>query len=340
MNKRTVVLAFSVLAVAVGVFWTLGQFPGAAEAADYTVRLGSAAPPVHPLTRANFEFKKYLEERSGGRIEVKVLHSGQLGGVRENLEMVKAGTLTACIGDTAFLEAFVPKLGVINLPFVFPDRDAAFTLLDGPIGQELIKEMERAGFKSLGLTENGFRHITNNVRPINTPDDLKGIKIRVQTNPVHLKVFRLLGANPIPMDWPEVYSALQQKVIDAQENPLSIIYPLKVYEVQKYLSLTGHFYGVFGVYMNKRFFDGLPPDLQKAVDSSARDSILWHRKTIVAEEAGYLEGLKKVGIGINQPSPEQLKLFRDKAAPVYDDVRKTVGPELMDRFLATLKAGK
>lgn len=340
MNKRALFPLLCLLAVGAVFLSTLGASPEAAEAADYTIRLGTAAPPAHPLTRANFEFKKYLEERTNGRIEVKVIHSAQLGGVRENIEMVKAGTLTACIGDTAFLESFVPKFGVINLPFVFPDRDAVFTLLDGPIGQELIKEMEKAGFKSLGLTENGFRHITNNVRPINTPDDLKGIKIRVQTNPVHLKVFRLLGANPIPMDWPEVYSALQQKVIDGQENPLSIIYPLKVYEVQKYLSLTGHFYGVFGVYMNKRFFDTLPPDLQKAVDSSARDSILWHRKTIVAEEAGYLEGLKKVGIVINQPSPEQLKLFRDKAAPVYEDVRKAVGPELMDRFLVTLKAGK
>ena len=331
--KRDACAIFVSLAIVAG---ALGIAPGTAEAADYTIRLGTAAAPAHPLTRANMEFKKYLEERSKGRIEVRVLHSGQLGGVRETIEMVKAGTLTVAVGDTAFLENFVPKFGVINMPFVFPNREAAFAMLDGPIGQELVREMERAGFKSLGLTENGFRHITNNVRPVSTPDDLRGIKLRVQTNPVHLKVFRMLGANPIPMDWPEVYSALQQKVIDGQENPLSIIFPLKVYEVQKYLSLTGHFYGVFGVYMHKPFYDGLPKDLQQAVDSAARDSVAWHRKTIVAEEQSYIDGLRKAGIAINQPSPEQLKLFRDKVVPVYDDVRKVVGPDLMDRFLAAL----
>lgn len=340
MVKRALFLFLFLPAAGVALGFASGELWAPAEAAESTIRLGSALPAGHPLTRANFEFKKLVEERSQGKIEVRIVHSAQLGGVRENIEMVKAGTLSACIGDTAFLESFVPKFGVINMPFVFPDRDTAFALLDGPVGQELLREMEKAGFKSLGLTENGFRHITNNVRPISTPDHLRGIKIRVQTNPVHLKVFRLLGANPIPMDWPEVYSALQQKVIDGQENPLSIIYPLKVYEVQKYLSLTGHFYGVFGVYMNKRLFDGLSADLQKAVDSSARESILWHRKTIVAEEQGYLEGLKKAGIGINQPSPEQLRLFRDKVTPVYEDVRKTVGPELMDRFLSAVKAGK
>ncbi len=320
---------------------TLGMLmSGIALSADHTIRLGSALSANHPLTRANFEFKRILEERTKGKIEVRVVHSAQLGGIRENVEMVKAGTLTACIGDTAFLEAFVPKFGIINLPFVFPSRDAAFSILDGPIGQELIGEMEKAGFKSLGLTENGFRHITNSLRAINTPDDLRGIKIRVQTNPVHLKVFRLLGANPVPMDWPEVYSALQQKVIDAQENPLSIIFPLKVYEVQKFLSLTGHFYGVFGVYMNKAFYDALPRDLREAVDSAAREAILWHRKTIVAEEQSYVDGLKKAGIAINQPTPEQLNLFREKAAPVFDDVKKVVGADLMDRFLTAVKSAK
>lgn len=311
-----------------------------AAAADFTIRLGSALSGNHPLTRANLEFKRLLEERSKGRIEVRVVHSAQLGGVRENIEMVKGGTLTACIGDTAFLESFVPKFGIFNLPFVFPTREAAFAVLDGPIGKELVGEMEKAGFKSLGLTENGFRHVTNSVRAVNTPDDLRGMKIRLQTNPVHLKVFRLLGANPVPMDWPEVYSALQQKVIDGQENPLGIIFPLKVYEVQKFLSLTGHFYGVFGVYMNKGFYDKLPADLQAAVDASARDATTWHRKTVVDEEQGYLDGLKKAGIAINQPSAAQLAQFREKSAPVYDDVRKVVGGDLMDRFLAAVKDAK
>lgn len=303
-------------------------------AQEIKIRFAGNLPPENSNSRAMEVFKQEVERRSSGTIKVDVFPAMQLGGAKDNLDQVKTGTLQAAYLSTAFMTGFVPKLGVFNLPFVFKDRETAFRVLDGPIGKELEREMERAGFKSLGFWENGWRHMTNSKRAINTPEDLAGLKIRLQNNSVHLRTFKFLGANPVPMDIKEVYSAMQQGVIDGHENPFCNTLNLKFYEVQKYLSVSGHFYDLMGAIMNKRFYELLPKDKQAIVDQAARVATEFQRKQAAEDDGKCFATLKQRGMQVNSMSPAALAKFRDLTLPVYKEFEKELTKELIDRFVA------
>jgi len=298
------------------------------------IRFAGNLPPENSNSRAMEVFKHEVERLSGGGIAVEVYPGMQLGGAKDNLDQVKTGTLQASYLSTAFMTGFVPKLGVYNLPFIFKDRETAFRVLDGPIGKELEREMEKAGFKNLGFWENGWRHITNSRRSIQDLDDLTGLKIRLQNNSVHLRTFKLLGANPVPMDIKEVYSALQQGVIDAQENPYCNILNLKFYEVQKYLTISGHFYDLMGAIMNKRFYDSLPRERQEIIDRAARAATEFQRKQAAADDLKCLDALKQKGMQVNALPPVALARLRDKTLPVWKEFERELTRDLIDRFAA------
>ena len=308
-----------------------------AAAQEVKIRFAGNLPPANSNSRAMEVFKQEVEKRSGGTMKVDVFPAMQLGGAKDNLDQVKSGTLQAAYLSTAFMTGYVAKLGVFNLPFVFKDRQTAFTVLDGPIGKELEREMERAGFKNLGFWENGWRHMTNSKRAIATPDDLSGLKIRLQNNSVHLRTFKLLGANPVPMDIKEVYSAMQQGVIDGHENPYCNTLNLKFYEVQKYLSVSGHFYDLMGAIMNKRFYDGLGKDRQAIVDQASRAATEFQRKQAAEDDLKCLDQLKQKGMQVNTMSPAALATFRATTLPVYKEFEKELTKELIDRFAAANK---
>ena len=298
------------------------------------IRFAGNLPPENSNSRAMEVFKHEVERLTAGSISVDTFPAMQLGGAKDNLDQVKTGTLQAAYLSTAFMTGFVPKLGVYNLPFIFKDRETAFRALDGPIGKELEREMEKAGFKNLGFWENGWRHMTNSKRPITTPEDLAGLKIRLQNNSVHLRTFKLLGANPVPMDIKEVYSAMQQGVIDGHENPFCNTLNLKFYEVQKYLSVSGHFYDLMGAIMNKRFYDSLPKDKQAIIDRAARAATEFQRKQAVEDDLKCLEALKQKGMQVNTMSPAALVKFREMTLPVYKEFEKELTKDLIDRFAA------
>ncbi|MBI4587349.1 MAG: TRAP transporter substrate-binding protein [Candidatus Rokubacteria bacterium] len=298
------------------------------------IRFAGNLPQENSNSRAMEVFKTEVERLSKGALLVETYPAMQLGGAKDNLDQVKTGTLQAAYLSTAFMTGFVPKLGVYNLPFIFKDRETAFKVLDGPIGKELEREMERAGFKNLGFWENGWRHMTNSKRPITTPEDLSGLKIRLQNNSVHLRTFKLLGANPVPMDIKEVYSAMQQGVIDGHENPFCNTLNLKFYEVQKYLSVSGHFYDLMGAIMNKRFYDGLPKDKQDGIDRAARTATEFQRKRAVEDDLKCLDALKQRGMQVNAMSAAALAKFRDMTLPVYKEFEKELSKDLIDRFAA------
>jgi tripartite ATP-independent transporter DctP family solute receptor len=308
-----------------------------AAAQEVKIRFAGNLPPENSNSRAMDVFREEVEKLSKGAMKVDTFPAMQLGGAKDNLDQVKTGTLQAAYLSTAFMTGFVAKLGVFNLPFVFKDRETAFRVLDGPIGKELEKEMERAGFKSLGFWENGWRHMTNSKRAIEKPEDLAGLKIRLQNNAVHLRTFKLLGANPVPMDIKEVYSAMQQGVIDGHENPFCNTLNLKFYEVQKHLSVSGHFYDLMGAIMNKRFYDGLGKERQAIIDQAARTATAFQRKQAAADDDKCFAELKAKGMQVNAMSPAALQSFRDKTQPVYKEFERELTKELIDRFIAANK---
>lgn len=305
-----------------------------AEAQVVKIRFAGNLPPENSNSRAMGVFKQEVERLSKGSIAVDTFPGMQLGGAKDNLDQVKTGTLQAAYLSTAFMTGFVAKLGVFNLPFIFKDRETAFQVLDGPIGKEIEREMEKTGFKNLGFWENGWRHMTNSRRPITTPEDLSGLKIRLQNNSVHLRTFKLLGANPVPMDIKEVYSAMQQGVIDGHENPFCNTLNLKFYEVQKHLSVSGHFYDLMGAIMNKRFYDSLPRDKQEAIDRAARVATEFQRKQAAEDDLKCLDALKQRGMQVNTMSPAALAKFREMTLPVYKEFEKELTKDLIDRFAA------
>ena len=200
-----------------------------------------------------------------------------LGSETQVLQQIQLGTTQMSVCTTGPIEAFVPEIKALEMPFVFPSYEAADKVLDGPIGQELAKKFEKSGFVALAFLDNGFRNVTNSKRPAKTPEDLKGLKIRTMEAPTHLAIWRAIGANPTPMAWP-IFTQLQQGVIDGQENPIAVIYAAKLPEAgQKYLSLTRHVYSALVFVANKAFIDGLPADQRKVVMDCARSASLQGR---------------------------------------------------------------
>jgi tripartite ATP-independent transporter DctP family solute receptor len=304
---------------------TSSQNPGASaqngQKAKYTIRLGAAQPADHPMTTAMNKFKELAEKDSNGQIKVDVYPANQLGSQVEMNEGVKSGTVTMTYSSIAYMGGnYNPNYNAFLLPFLVSKDNIskAYAALDGEAGNQLAKEMQAVGIKPLGYGPIGFRHITNSKHAIKTPADLSGIKIRLQPNNVQIDTFKALGANPTAMDFSEVYSGLQQKVIDAQENPIDIIFTNKFQEVQKYLTLSGHFYDYAGLWMNKKYFDDLPQDLQKVVTDSGQKMVQFHRELYVQKEADYLAKLKQAGMEVYEPTVDEINQFKQKSKSVYD----------------------
>ncbi|WP_163337150.1 DctP family TRAP transporter solute-binding subunit [Desulfopila sp. IMCC35008] len=290
----------------------------------------------HTLAEAANRFKELVEERSKGNIEVDVHYGGVLGTSREALEAVKIGTQTMVDAATAPIVAYEPAMGVLNLPYLFSSRDQWYGILDGPLGSDMLGRLEPHGFVGLAYLENGIRHVTNNVRPIYKPEDLKGIKIRLMQNPVFIATFESFGCLTTATPWSELYSALQQNVVEAQENPVANIYNGKLYEVQNYLSFTGHTYDPNIYFINKRFFDKLPAEYQKLLREVSAEVAAWQRSEAITAEVSLLEELKK-DMKINEVSAEEISRFRENVAEVYKDQARTIGEDVVEEWLNAVK---
>ncbi len=296
------------------------------------LKLGHAVAPEHPYHLGAMKFAELVAQKTGNRVKIDVYPSTQLGNERDMVEGLQLGTIDLVVTSTGPLGGFVPKMFVVDLPFLFRDREHAYKVLDGPIGRGLLDAFAAKGIKGLAFWENGFRQITNNVRPIEKPEDLKGIKIRTMENKVHLAAFRAFGASPTPMAWSEVYTALQQKTIDGQENPIAIIYHQKIYEVQKYLALTGHFYSPTPLLMSLKVFNALPKDIQKIMLDTALECATYERNLLRDSEAKQLAEIKAKGVQVTIPNK---KPFQEAAAPVYKEFRDQFGKEIIERIINT-----
>jgi tripartite ATP-independent transporter DctP family solute receptor len=275
-------------------------------------------------------FAKEVEKRTGGRYKVQPFYSGSLGGERESIEAVQLGTQELTFSSTGPVPNFVPAARILDIPFLFRDKAHARAVLDGPIGQDMLKEFEPKGFKALAWGENGVRHMTNSKRVVNAPEDLKGLKMRTMENPVHVAAYKGFGIITTPMAFPEVFTALQQGTVDGQENPLSVIMAAKFDQVQKYLTLTGHVYSPGIFLMNKAAFDKLSPADQKAFLEAAAEGVKANRARVDEDDAKGVAELRTRGMTVTE-NVDKSK-FTAALAPVYADFDKQFGKANIDRI--------
>jgi tripartite ATP-independent transporter DctP family solute receptor len=305
--------------------------------AQEKLRIAGNFAPDHSSSIAMQQFKKDVEAASKGSLVIEVFDNMQLGGAAENVSQTRSGTIHMTWVGMAFLSRTVPELEAVSLPFMFPNRQIAYKVMDGAVGDLIESKMADKGFVSLGFMELGARQVTNSVRPIKTMADLKGMKIRMQPNETHLATFRALGANPLAMDIKEVYSAMEQKVIDGHENPYALILTSRFNEVQKHLSNTAHFFDFIAVVANKKKFDGLSAEHRKIVQTAMTNAIAAQRAAATKADAESLAELQKKGMTYTEMPASEREAMRKATAGVVDDVKKRIGGTLVDQVLAAVK---
>jgi tripartite ATP-independent transporter DctP family solute receptor len=294
-----------------------------------TFRVAGNFAAEHSSSLAMLKFEEELERLSNGEIDVNIFPAQQLGGAAENVQAVKIGAIELMWVGTAYLTRTVPELEAIGLPFQFGSREEAFAIADGPVGAALDGKMADEGMTSMGYMELGFRHLTNNVRAIESVEDIAGLKIRLQPNETHLATFRALDANPVAMDVKELYSALEQGVIDGQENPFAIIDVAGYAEVQQYVSNTGHFFDFISVIGNKDWFDGLDVGTQRIVQEAMATAVAYQRELAAEQDAAGLAKLEAKGMTYTAVSPDLAKALRDNTSGVAADTKSRLDADLV-----------
>jgi C4-dicarboxylate-binding protein DctP len=284
-------------------------------------------------------FKRQVETRSDGRLKVEIYPNCQLGSEREMFESVMMGTTQMTWCSTAPLAGWIPEISVLNIPYLFNSPVVAFKVLDGDFGKDFNKLLiEKTGLRFLSYGHIGFRHFTNNVRPIKTPEDMKGLKIRTRENPAEMQIVKSLGGSPTPIAWGELYTSLQQGVVDGQENPTSMIQVAKLYEVQKYLTLDGHVFGVNPLSINEKFYQSLPDDLKFIVADSAKIATMAYRGLLEFGNGIDIQDLTAKGMKIYAPSPAEVAQFKEATqGPVQEFLVKEIGNEWIDKLLGAIE---
>ncbi len=330
MNATTRALA--ALACTVGLGWA-----GAATAAPIQVNIGIVTAPQFVHTLSAQKFKEALDKALPGKFDVIIHDSGVLGSETQVMQQLQLGTVQMCVCTVGPIEAFVPELKAIEMPFLFSSYAQTDKILDGPIGQHLLAQFGKAGLVGLHFEDNGFRNLTNSKRPVHEPADVNGLKIRTMESPTQLAIWRDIGANPTPMAWP-ITTQLQQGVLDGQENPIAVISAAKLNEVgQKYLTLTRHVYSALVFVTSKSFFDKLAPADQQAFRDAAAQASAWGRQFVRGNEAKQLAALEKAGMQV-VTNPD-VAAFRAKTQPLYASLTGDT-KKIVDEIRASEKSGK
>jgi tripartite ATP-independent transporter DctP family solute receptor len=334
----THVVALSICLLLIGL---VPGTPPTAAAGQVEIRLAHPDPAdIYTSRKAagSTVFKNIVENETGGAIKVNLFPAGQLGGEREIAEAVKMGSVQIGMLSGPF-SGFCREAQVFDIPYLFPSHLVAYRTLDGPFGKELAEEcLKKTGMRILTYAQVGFRNFTNSARVIKTPADLKGLKFRVMENPVYMNLVRSMGAAPTPIPWPETYTALQQKVVDGQENPISSIKFAKLYEVQKYMTMDGHTFGVSFMLVNEKFFQGLTKEQQVILKNAALTSAVSENGIDNLENSLGLQFLKDKGMEVYSPTAAEKKLFQAAAQPpVIEYLEKQIGRPWIDKVLNAVK---
>ncbi|PIP36131.1 MAG: C4-dicarboxylate ABC transporter substrate-binding protein [Desulfobacterales bacterium CG07_land_8_20_14_0_80_52_14] len=309
--KKALVLGFAVALIVFCIGPAQAQYKA-------TMRLASALPMDHPYMVGAQKFADLIKERTNGRIEIKLYPSNQLGkGEREMTEGIQQGAIDLLVTSTGPLGGFSPSINILDFPFLFRDFNHVDLVMDGPIGRKLLDDFEKVNIKALSFWENGFRHLTNSKLEVKKVADAKGLKIRTMENKVHLSAWKDAGLNPTPMAWGEVYTALQQKVIDGQENPIAVFYSSKFWDAgQKYFSLTAHVYSPSPFLMSKKTYDSMPKEDQELFVKTSYETGKFQRKINRDAEEAKLKEMAAKGVAIVRDVDRES--FKKAMAPTYE----------------------
>jgi tripartite ATP-independent transporter DctP family solute receptor len=306
--------------------------PAAAQVQERTIRWGHLNNTDHPVSKGVQKFTELVAAKSGGKLKVREYPANQLGSEMQQQSALRAGTQEMQSPATTSLVGIVKDYGLIDFPFIVSTPKQADALLDGPLGSALLAKLPEKGLVGLGYWDLGFRNTTNSRRPITKGEDLDGIKIRVIPNPVYLETFKAFNANPVPMSFSELYTALETRTVDGQENPFSVILSNKFYEVQKYLSVTNHTYSTNIILVSKIFWDKLSKDEQKILQDAANEARDYQRKVSRDAATASITELKAKGMEINEIAPAELARMRDKTKPIAAKFSAEYDPELVKLF--------
>ena len=309
------------------------------ETGQKTIRIAYLVNPTQSSHLILEDFKAQVEEESGGDLQVELYPSGSLfPSDREAIEAVQLGNVEMTLPALASVSGFDQDFMILDLPYLFDDTEEAYSVLDGPFGQNLLDGLEDVNIKGLAYGENGFRHITNNVQPVYTPEDIEGQKMRTLESPVHTDVFNAFGANASPFGFGEMYSTLQQGTYDAMESPIALMYTSNLYEVQDYMSLTSHVYMPTALLMNNDFYESLSDEQQKIVSDASEMFKDEQRQLEQEQNEEYMEEMVNSGLQVNDLTEEEKQVFREKAQPVLDKYEEILGPELFEELDEAIEA--
>ncbi|MGL4441285.1 MAG: TRAP transporter substrate-binding protein [Bosea sp. (in: a-proteobacteria)] len=328
MLKATLIAAVGALALMTGT--------ANAQFAERTIRVSNGINADHPVGNGVTKMTQCLATKSGGKMKLQAFWGGALGGDLQATQALRSGTQEMVVTSSSPLVGILPDLGVFDLPFLFANEKEADAILDGPFGKFITDKLPAVGLVNLSYWENGFRNLTNSKKPVEKVEDFPGLKVRVMQNNIFLDTFRTVGTNAVPMAFQEVFAALETKAIDGQENPFVTIDTSKLYEVQKFLSITNHAYTPFLILYSKALFDRLSADEQKALTECAAEGQKEQRSVSRALSLKSLTNLKTQGMSINEIAPEQQKRMREVVKPVYERGAATIGKETVDRMQAEL----
>jgi len=311
-------------------------------AAEYVIKFSHVVSPDTPKGKAADYFAKRVEELSHGKIKVYVYPNAQLGGDKAVLRKMKFNAVQMAAPSFSKFTGLVPQLGLFDLPFLFKDENHLHKVLDGEVGKKLRDMVTKKGYVALAYWDNGFKEISDSKRPLIKPEDCRGLKFRVMSSKVLIEQFKALGAIPVVLPFSEVYSALQQGVVDGQENTISNIYTKKFYEVQRYMTMTNHGYLGYLVVMSKKFWNRLPDNLKKVVlkamkEATAKERV-WAKELNDAQLQKIKEYAKKTGkLEIDYLTPQERALWVKKLRAIYPKFYNTIGKDLIEKVI---KAGE
>lgn len=328
---------WSTLTLVTGCMMLLSSICAAQDVREHTFRFSYGQALEHPMGQGAQKFAALVAQKSGGKMKISIFPNAVLGGDNQNLSGIRGGTIDMTTTVTGGLTSIEKEFMIFDFPFLFNNAQEAQAIADGPIGKRLLDKLPDKGIIGLAFWELGFRNVTNSRRPLNTVEDIQGLKLRVVQVPIYIDMFNSLGANAVPLAFPELYTALEQRAVDGQENPIGLIEATKFYEVQKYLTLTRHTYSAMPIMMSKKKWDTLTPAERKILADSANQAKVEERRINREAEGKSLEAIKKV-MQVNELPPAELQKMRTKLQPVVDKYTQEVGESLVKQVHSELEA--
>ena len=312
----------------------------AQEFKNRTVRINFQNTSDHPVGLGLQRFADIVKAKTDGKINVRLFSAGQLGGDMTTVSALQGGTIDMTVLNTGVLAPVEKNTAIFDFPYLFNNEAEADAVVDGPAGKKIHDMLVSKNLIGLAYFENSFRQTTNTRRPITKLEDFAGLKLRILQLPLFIDVFRELGVNPLPLPFPELYTALEQKVVDGQENPPNTIYYSKIHEVQKYLSLTNHVFNPQSLLISKKTWDAMSPAEKDVISQAAKEAAIYERKESREQTKKSIELIRQAGVAVNEISPAEIERIRQKVKPVVDKYSKEIDPELVklvDESLAKVR---